>query len=408
MFNNKKKINLKNKFLIFLILFLFVISSINIKVLSQSNEWWNKEWSFRQKIEINIDTSLEEAKYQPIDIRIKFENTCWAESTQKHSIRIIYQDSENIEEIESQIYDLLFIDDNHISECSIVFLIPDYATDKESYYAYYDNLPKPEHSYQNHIELSESYYKYEPIPGYPFESEYFKIKQDGNIIYGVAKQGEFLGYSTAQQITKFKENTKQVSTPKDSEAFTSFDYFYYYGKNSEEFSSTIDKLISKNILIEGNLMVKFEIISQTLKDDFQSKNIYTYYYCPGENKRIYCHVEHKALKPTQINIDSESFGNICSIQIGRVRSPSIEDLNFGRMFPYIHVYSEENIIQEYKVDPNPDYNPEGIMILKNEDDIDLGENAWVSFDEGESGFAHAIILDSTDIIKSGTDERCCE
>jgi len=44
------------------------------------------------------------------------------------------------------------------------------------------------------------------------------------------------------------------------------------------------------------------------------------------------------------------------------------------------------------------------MILSKEEDVDLGSHAWVSFDEGESGKAHAVILNSTNVLRSGTNE----
>jgi len=68
------------------------------------------------------------------------------------------------------------------------------------------------------------------------------------------------------------------------------------GGEDQGFSSTIDKLISKKISIDGNLMVKFNIISNTLSDDFQTTATYKYYYCPTENKRISAHVKHEALR----------------------------------------------------------------------------------------------------------------
>ena len=52
---------------------------------------------------------------------------------------------------------------------------------------------------------------------------------------------------------------------------------------------------------------------------------------------------------------------------------------------------------------NPD--PEGIKrewIIPYDSDLDLGSNAWLSYDEGETGKAQAIIFSSnSDIVKSG-------
>jgi len=396
---------LRKKFAIYSLILFITLSSTQMVSSKDASDWWNDNWKFRQEIYISIDTTQDEAKFQAVDIPIKFDNLCWTKNETKHSIRVIFQESGNINELESQIYDINHSDGNHIIECSLVFLIPEEANGKEKYYIYYDDDEKPSTDYTDHIKINEAYYRYEPIPGFPFESRYYKIKEDEYIVYGVAQEGEFLGFSTAQQITKFKAKTEEVTTPRNGESWASFDYFYYYDKGSEDFSSTIDRLISKEVFVDGNLMVKFGITSGTSKEDFQTTATYKYYYCPTESKRICAHVKHEALKKSYAYRDSDSFGNIAGLQCGSIRSPSMKNLNFGRMFPYLHVYSENNIIREYELDPNPEYNPSGITILSTENDVDLGDKAWTSFDDGESGIAHSIILGSTSIVASGIDER---
>ena len=382
-------------------IYLLLISSVT---LSTNNNWWDNSWLFREEISIPIDTSLEEAKYQPVDIHITFSNPCWAVNETMHSIRVICQDEEGFHELESQIYDLHFIDDSHIDSCGVVFLIPGFTDGEEEYYVYYDDNEKPAPNYMDHVDVEEAYYRYEPIPGYPFESRYFKVTQHGYIVYGVAFQGEFLGFSTAHQITKFKDNTTEVSSPKNAETWASFDFFYYYGKDVSEFSSTIQTLLSREIILDGNLMVRFRIKSSTPRKDVETIATYTYYYCPTKDKRIYVHVKHHALSEMHIGME-EDVGNICGLQAGSMRSPSIEELNFGRMYPYFHVYAEDETIKEYALDMDPEYTPEGIPVLTVKDDIDLGSHAWASFDDGETGEAHAIILASQSNITTGTDER---
>lgn len=391
----------------FLLVILLILLSFSFPspCTSESNDlWWDENWSFREELTIPINTQDQLAVYQPIDTYITFSSPCWAKNETAHSIRVVFQDEETIIELESQIYGLEYSDANHINACSIVFLIPKETTGNEKYYVYYDDEEKMSPGYPDHVAVMESYYRYEPIPGYPFESHYFKVTQHGFIVYGVAFQGEFLGYSTAHQITKFKEKTKNVTSPKNAEAWASFDYFYYYGQTIEEFSSTIQSLLSKQILIDGNLMVKFTIVSGTPKKDIQTMATYTYYYCPTEHKRIQVHVKHEALKEMRIGMESD-LGNIAGLQTGLMRSPSIDELNFGRMFPYMHVYAEDNVIKEYLLDPDPEYTPEGIPVLTVKDDVDLGENAWASFDDGETGGAHAIIFASHEDIVSGTEEN---
>jgi len=397
----------KHKIIVFtIILTLQLLIIQNSVVFSENNDtWWNPDWSYRDQIQIPIDTGKPESKYQPIDMEIVFSKLCWGKNESHHSIRIIFQNDDILEEIESQIYSIEFSDEEHILSCNIVFLIPEFGEGSEKYYIYYDDKEKSETTYPDHVQVEKAYYIYEPIPGYPFESHFFKITQHDYIVYGIAYEGEFLGLGTAHQITKFKENTKQITSPEPYEAWASFDYFYYYGAEIDEFYSTIQNVISKKIHEDGNIMVEVSMVSRTSNDDFQTTGTYKYYYCPSSDKRIYANVKHEALNKSHTYAESEAFGNICGLQIGIMKSPSIKELNFGRIFPYMHVYKEDGIIQEYKLDTDPEYSPEGSTILDSKDDVDLGERAWSSFDDGESGWAHSIIFDSNNIILSGTDER---
>lgn len=375
-----------------------------ICISEADDDWWSTEWKYRQQLIIPFDTSLEQSMYQPIDTRVEFDNTCWGQNETLHSIRVLNQHENDMRELESQIYDINFSSDGSIVSCSLVFLIPPFADGKESYFIYYNDKTTPSTEYPDHVSVREAYYRYEPIPGYPFESGFFEIKQHGNILYSVSYQGEFLGLGTAHQITKFLNGTKEVTNPKNAEAWASFDFYYVYGHNIEDFSSTIQELISKEIFIDGNLMVKVGIVSGTPLEDVQTTGEYKYYYCPMEAKRIHAHVIHEALKDFEV-LDSEAIGNIGGLQVGLMKSPSIGELNFGRMFPYMHVYHESDVINEYILDMDPEYTPEGIPILEKHDDVDFGKKAWSSFDDGESGEAHAIIFSSNTSIISGTNER---
>jgi len=396
------------RFFTYLLVFLFVLTSVPMS-MSAGEPWLNSMWEYRQEIPIPFDTGTESAKFQPIDIPVTFDHPCWTKNEQNHSLRVIYQDGDTLVELESQIYDLNHTDENHIKTCNLVFLIPEHATGKEHYYVYYSEDETPSPGYPDHLHIEEAYYYFAPIPGFPFESYYYKITQDGNIVYGIAVNGEFLGVSTAQQITLFKNNITTVTTPQDSLAFASFDYFYYYGDKIDAFASTVQKLISKEILIDGNLMVSCGIVSETGREDFRTTATYKYYYCPDpQNKRVYAHVKHEALKASQVSPVppySDSSGNIAGLQVGAVKSPSIKELNFGQMFPYLDVYAENNRTLNFPLDTNPDYTPEGITIINTQDDIDLGKKAWVCFDDGTTGFAHSLIFGSTHVLVSGTDER---
>ena len=77
-----------------LLLFLLVLTIFPLSVESQENLWWNKDWSFKHEMMIPFDTDIEQAKYQPIDTHINFENNCWAKDENEHSIRVISERNE--------------------------------------------------------------------------------------------------------------------------------------------------------------------------------------------------------------------------------------------------------------------------------------------------------------------------
>lgn len=375
---------------------------------SVSGSWWNKEWKFREEIEISIDTSDPYSIYQPIDMRIAFKERCWAINETINSVRVCCLYKGKWYELESQIYNLEFDHENIISSCRVVFLVPSFADGTERYYVYYDDSEKEKTNYPDHVTVEKGYYYYAPLPAYPFKSDYYGIREDGSIVYAVSLDGEFLGSGTTQQITKLKSNISELCSPKDADAWASFDFFYYYGNDICKYSSTFQKFVSSEILVDGNLMAKFYIESESYNRDFKTRVIYTYYYCPSSTKKIYVQVKHEALKECHVADKypfSESCGNIGGLQTVKFSSSSIRELNFGKMFPFTHVFGETGDILEYKMDMDPEYSAESIRLISKKDDVDLGERAWASFDEGESGEAHAIIISTNKGIVYGTDER---
>jgi hypothetical protein len=82
---------------------------------------WNKDWRYRQEIILPISTDKPHAIFQPIDLLIEFENSCWAKNEKEHSVRIVCWDESRWHELESQIYDLEFKDSSHIASCVVVF-----------------------------------------------------------------------------------------------------------------------------------------------------------------------------------------------------------------------------------------------------------------------------------------------
>ncbi len=399
----------KNIISVFLLINFTIIIFSPIGFSQENLEWWNDQWSYRDQLIVPIDTSIEESKYQPIDTSFKFENLCWAKSEYEHSVRVIIQDGETFDELESQIYDLNYSDESHIKSCNIVFLIPKETSGNEQYFVYYDDGEKPATNYDDHVRVDESYYNIEPIPGYPFESLYYKITQGDYIIYAVTQDGKFMGSGVSQQVTKLKSQSTDV-LPKSGELFASFDFMYFYGEELEDYSGSVDNLISKEIFIDGNLMVKFGIVSGSTKEDIRTTVTYKYYYCPMDDKRIYAHVKHEILDGFTVAPVTEVEGTYASFQCGGLESNSIGELNFGKIYPYFHVYSEKNSIEEYALNPDPEIamGPgtwASTMFINTEDDLDLGSNAWISYDEGEKGVAHGLILGSNNVVKSGTDER---
>ncbi len=395
------------KIIVCLLLTNFILLTlIPQNTVASDEQWWNNNWSFRQEIDIPIKTNIEIAKYQPIDVHIQFENQCWTKNENEHSIRVIYQDGDNFKELDSQIYDLKYENNNYITSCNLVFLIPDIADGKESYFIYYDKNEKDVPGYEDHVTIEESYYFYEPIAGYPFESRYFKITQDGFVVYAVSQEGQFMAYSTSQHITRLIEGTTEV-LPKNGELLASFDFRYYYDQGMLDYSTTSDVLVSKEILVDGNLMVEFGIVSKSSKDNIQTTALYKYYYCPTEHKRIQAHVKHDIFEELKVSKDANTDGAYARLQCGGVTSRSIEDLNFGEILPYLHINNEKQMVDEYRLDPDPEYIPDDydIRVLNKIDDVDLGIPTWASFDEGESGVSHSIILSSNNILVSGEDEQ---
>ena len=397
---------MRRKAIVYFILLIVIWSILTPVNLSYESLWWDDGWSYCQEIDIPIDTNSEIAKYQPIDTRIEFDKSCWAKNKDEHSIRICCLNGNSWNELESQIYNLEHIDENHVKSCNIVFLIPEFANGNEQYYVYYDDSEKPGPGYTNHVDVEESFYRYEPISGYPLESYYYKIIDEGYIIYAVAQEGQVIGYNTSQHVTKMNDKVTEVK-PKNGNLFAAFDFKYCYGEGLFGYSSTSQHLVSKEILVNGNLMVEVGIVSISNMGDLQTTATYKYYHCPTSNTRIHAHVRHETLKEVNVYSEANTDGTYASLQCGGVQSVSIEDLNFGQILPYMHVFNELDSITKYFLDTNPEYIPEDpdIRVLSIKDDVDLGKNAWISFDEGDTGIAHSVILSSNSVVKSGNDER---
>jgi len=396
-----------NKLMIVYIIIILLLSPVlTISVSSEENSIpnWNNNWSSRQEILLPILSEIHRARYQPIDLLIEFNELCWARNEIEHSIRVVCWDEKAWHELESQIYDFERINTNHIKSCRIVFLIPEFALGKERYFIYYDKNEKSPPNYVNHVDVEDAYYYFEPITGIAAEGDYYKISEDGYCTYGVGQKGQVFERSLAQTVLSMKPGSKEFDVS-NSDTIVSFGFIYNIGPDDKDQISSDQVLLSKKISIDGNLMVEFEIVSQSKGKELQTAVIYRYYYCQSFNKRIFTHVKHQVFQDCivegQKNIDG-IYGTLLSFNSKNSR---VKKLQFGEIFPYLHIFTENNQIKEYKMNTNPD-SKEREWIISYTDDCDLGKDAWISYDEGEDGKAIGILFPSNiDITKNGKDER---
>ena len=72
------------------------------------------------------------------------------------------------------------------------------------------------------------------------------------------------------------------------------------------------------------------------------KTIYKYYYHPTEDKGIYIHVKHEIINyPIPISEGKGIDLFYVALTSECIKSSGINDLNFGRIPPYLHIYNEE-------------------------------------------------------------------
>ena len=191
----------------------------------------------------------------------------------------------------------------------------------------------------------------------------------------------------------------------NSELLASFSFAYHEGKEETDEISSDQVLISKEIIQDGNLMVEFGIISESSNGNLRTTNVYKYYYSPTTTKRMNVHVKHEVLEECIVKGIEDIDGRYGAIISYRSRSAGFQKMCFGDILPYLHVYGENNRIKEYQMDVNPE-NKEREWIISYLDDCDLGEEAWISYDEGEDGNVHAILLSKNkNVVIHGTDER---
>ncbi len=380
----------------------FVIGS---SIVSTEGEVeWNRNWSYKERLILPISTSLPEAIHQPIDIRVNFSHPCWARNTMEHSIRVCCWNGVEWYELESQIYDLNFIDEDHISSCGLVFLVPPIADGEEEYYVYYDDTEKPAPNYMDHVSIRDCHYYFEPISGLSVEGDYYEIVDDGEIVYGVGEKGQVLNRRLSQVAIVMKPGTREFDI-KNSDLLASFSFAFHRGTEDKDEVSSDQRLISKEILVDGNLMVSFMLTSGSSGGELKTINIYKYYHSPNKIRRITVHVHHEILVDSHVkgieNVDGR-FGALISY---RSQSSVTDKMCFGEILPFLHVYSEDERVREYRLEENPECR-ERTWIISYEDDCDLGSRAWISYDNGGFGETHGVILSSNHgIISNASMER---
>ena len=253
------------------------------------------------------------------------------------------------------------------------------------------------------MKVEESYYKYEPVKGFSFETWYYLVYEEEYIVYAVSQKGKALVDTVSHQVLKIKPGIKKVA-PDFGEQTVSFNVMYWWFENGEwPYYSSSDKLVSKEIIEDGNLMVKFAIVSQSSNKFLKSTVYYKYYYSPSEDKGIFTNVNHE-VDTEELPTGDEIDVSIGMISSGAIRSSKIDELNFGYITPFMHFFSEDDEIITYELDQYPE-SIDWLMIIGKDKDYDLANKPWVSVDYGKTGIAHGIIFDSSNVIESRENER---
>ena len=396
------KIIFKNKISILIVIFLLSSSIIHVNAYDNYTTQNIDKLTYKEEIEIPIDKSNENSKFQPIDLRFEFSNPCWAIDENHHSIRIGVDDGSEVLEIESQIYDLEYTDDSHINSCSLVFLIPEKADGKEKYYVFYDSKETEAPNYKDHLTIDDTHYFFEPISGQKIDFDYFGIFEDEYIIYAVIQTGEIIGNPVSHYIAKCIPNAAFLET-NTIEQLASFDLRHGVKGEPDYTGPAAATKATKQIIIDGNLMVRLRIESYSPQGDIVTDNIYTYYLCPTETKRIFVNVNHDVLKTIEIEDPDQIDGIYTGLITIKARSKTIEKMNVGDLLPILNLYDESESIKEFLIPSDPE-TVEKELILSTEDDIDLGSKGWISLSDPETGKVHGLIMESNKGFLDGSDD----
>jgi hypothetical protein len=322
---------------------------------------------------------------QPIDIRVRFEQPCYAANETRHAVRVLYDDGSGAVELPCQIYDLERMDSAHITGCRLVFLL----RGPGEYVLAYSDDETGAPGYEDHVSVGEGSYYYEPVPGYSIDLDYYSIADDGDVVYGVGQQGDFFGIDMSQKIIKQLPDRQSFEVQNWGQ-LASYAFFWYEGRDR----GTDEQLLSKNIMVDGPLMTRVGIQSSSANGKAETTAVYTYYHSPGSEKRLMAAVEHEVKERCMVDGVTNEDGVYAYLLSVKARSSSIDRLNLGAIPPFLHVNTEDGVVHQYRLDQDPE-SSDYRWLLDTRDDIDIGSPAWVSIDSGTTGTAYALLFNTT-------------
>jgi len=240
--------------------------------------------------------------------------------------------------------------------------------------------------------LKRSHFHYEPISGQSIDFDYYSITQDGIIPYVISTKGSLFGNGISQVIARLKPNSTMLDTTRIDQ-FASFSMLFSTDKyeDLDYVGTSFSTNVKTTILVEGNLFVKLKIESISPNELIKTSNVYSYYYCPNEPKRINVHVTHEILETCDMGGSYALDGTYAYLLSFHSQSNAIEKLNMGSILPDLYLYGEDDRVQSYSIPVNPD-SAEQEMILDTSDDIDLGSEAWMCIHHPESKKTHGLIF----------------
>ena len=379
---------------------LLILSSSMISFDNKTQAQMIDSFPYRQLISLPIDIGQQDIAYQQIDIEVSFEKNCWARNEQLHSVRVAYEFDQDLIEVESQIYNLSYLDTQYIDQCRIVFLIPEGMTGAESFYVIYSDVETAGPNHPDHISLEDSSYFYEPISGQKMEFDYYKVIEDDYIIYGISYRGELFGHGISQVVARLKPETTTLEASQIDQ-FTSFSMLYSTNDMDRDYTgSSLATNINRAIIVDGNLMARVFIEGVSPEGVVRTSNVYTYYYSPSDVKRMDVLIHHEVLEDCDMGGSRALDGTYAYLMAIKSRSSSIQNLNIGSLLPQLQLFDKEGIVQSFRIPTDPQSEIEE-MVLCTLDDMDLGNPPWFCIHDPDSKKTHGIIFTSNENVTPG-------